>query len=394
MKKILLGLSFLAFQTTVCRAQIKNLFPEKKKIYLSDKAAAEYEKIQKLSEQFIKQKGDNMTDADWEYLAKLGFDETRTDYWQTIGDGDCSWYCGDGGPIKIKASSRLKSQGKNSYNEENLHDFSYKTPWVEGADGYGEGEWVEYTFIANSPRITEIRIANGYVKSQTAWQNNSRVKKLKVYVNNKPYAFLNLEDSRSEQTFNIAPLTDKKKQWTMKFEIVEVYKGEKYDDTALSEIYFNGMDVHCFVASTKILMSDNSTKNIEEIKRGDKILTFNKLTNKKEVATVEETASVKHNNLVTYTFEGGKTITATDDHPFMTKRGWASMNPSKSVNYKGFEQICRIKAGDKFVTNSGMLTLVSTSVSPESHTTYTITKLSDGNSFYANDLHVGVEEMK
>ncbi|MBQ3875587.1 MAG: hypothetical protein II728_09435 [Bacteroidaceae bacterium] len=220
------------------------------------------------------------------------------------------------------------------------------------------------------------------------------MKKLKVYVNNKPYAFLNLEDSRSEQTFNIAPLTDKKKQWTMKFEIVEVYKGEKYDDTALSEIYFDGMDVHCFLAGTKILMSDNSTKNIEEIKRGDKILTFNKLTNKKEVATVEETASVKHNNLVTYTFEGGKTITATDDHPFMTKRGWASMNPSKSLNYKGFEQICRIKAGDKFVTNSGMLTLVSTSVSPESHTTYTITKLSDGNSFYANDLLVGVEEMK
>ena len=161
-----------------------------------------------------------------------------------------------------------------------------------------------------------------------------------------------------------------------------------------TEIYFDGLDVHCFVAGTKILMSDNSTKNIEEIKRGDKILTFNKLTNKKEVATVEETASVKHNNLVTYTFEGGKTITATDDHPFMTKRGWASMNPSKSVNYKGFEQICRIKVGDKFVTNSGMLTLVSTSVSPESHTTYTITKLSDGNSFYANDLLVGVEEMK
>ena len=334
-----------------------------------------------------------MTDADWEYLAKLGFDETRTDYWQTIGDG-CSWYCGDGGPIKIKASSRLKSQGKNSYNEENLHDFSYKTPWVEGADGYGEGEWVEYTFIANSPRITEIRIANGYVKSQTAWQNNSRVKKLKVYVNNKPYAFLNLEDSRSEQTFKIAPLTDKKKQWTMKFEIVEVYKGEKYDDTALSEIYFDGLDVHCFVAGTKILMSDNSTKNIEKIKRGDKILAFNILANKKEVATVEETASVKHNNLVTYTFEGGKTITATNDHPFMTKRGWASMNPSKSENYKGFEQICRIKVGDKFVTNSSMLTLVSTSVSPESHTTYTITKLSDGNSFYANDLLVGVEEMK
>ena len=51
----------------------------------------------------------------------------------------------------------------------------------------------------------------------------------------------------------------------MKFEIVEVYKGEKYDDTALSEIYFDGMDVHCFLAGTKILMSDNPRKYIWDL---------------------------------------------------------------------------------------------------------------------------------
>jgi len=32
--------------------------------------------------------------------------------------------------------------------------------------------------------------------------------------------------------------------WTMKFEIIEVYKGTKYDDTAITEIYFDGIDVH------------------------------------------------------------------------------------------------------------------------------------------------------
>jgi len=30
----------------------------------------------------------------------------------------------------------------------------------------------------------------------------------------------------------------------MKFEILEVFKGDKYDDTAISEIYFDGIDVH------------------------------------------------------------------------------------------------------------------------------------------------------
>ena len=30
----------------------------------------------------------------------------------------------------------------------------------------------------------------------------------------------------------------------LKFEIIEVYKGLKYNDTAITEIYFDGMDVH------------------------------------------------------------------------------------------------------------------------------------------------------
>ena len=30
----------------------------------------------------------------------------------------------------------------------------------------------------------------------------------------------------------------------MKFEIVDVFKGDKYDDTAVTDIYFDGIDVH------------------------------------------------------------------------------------------------------------------------------------------------------
>ena len=30
----------------------------------------------------------------------------------------------------------------------------------------------------------------------------------------------------------------------IRFEIMDVYKGIKYDDVAITEIYFNGIDVH------------------------------------------------------------------------------------------------------------------------------------------------------
>lgn len=239
----LLVLFVLIMIDVVCNAQaLKSLSPkgDENNRCFSDEDAANFDKAQK----YIKGKGSkNMTEADWTYVLKLGYDEIFEDYFDLIGGG-CSWYCGDGGPIKITASSRLANQGSNNYSEENLHDLEANTSWVEGVQGYGIGEWVEYTFSAKNPRITEIKIVNGYNKSQSAWKNNSRVKKLKLYIKGKPIAILNLEDTRCVQMFEIAPVTDKEKEWTMKFEIVEVYKGDKWDDTAISEIYFSGLDVH------------------------------------------------------------------------------------------------------------------------------------------------------
>jgi len=172
-------------------------------------------------------------------------------YWSII-EG-CSWYCG-GDTDSLSATSSLENSRNITYSAENIHDLSYETAWVEGAEGYGFGESITYRFTPENPRITKIIIVNGYVKSEQIWQENSRVKKLKMYVNDEPFAILNLEDSRAEQTFTIEPLgtADRKDwkamealpKWTIRFEIVEVYMGDKYDDTAISEIYFDGIDVH------------------------------------------------------------------------------------------------------------------------------------------------------
>ena len=160
--------------------------------------------------------------------------------WDII-DGGCSWYCG-GGNYKIKASSSLG----DSYKAEFANDLSYKTAWVEGKKDEGIGEYLEYYFKNDSPRITEIIISNGYMKSEETWKNNNRVKKLKLYVNGVPFGILNLKDSRTDQYFSVGTLGHNKNgtDLILKFEILEVYKGSKYNDTTITEIYFDGIDIH------------------------------------------------------------------------------------------------------------------------------------------------------
>ncbi len=160
--------------------------------------------------------------------------------------GFCSWYCG-GEISDVRASSCLKPQGKFNYEAGNAHDFNHESVWAEGADGQGIGEWLEYEFPGHCPRITTVNILNGHVKSDKVWRANSRPKAIKMYYMGKPYAILDLEDSRTLQCFNVGvlgPHDPEAPAWTLRFEILEVYPGEKFADTVISELYFDGIDVH------------------------------------------------------------------------------------------------------------------------------------------------------
>ena len=57
---------------------------------------------------------------------------------------------------------------------------------------------------------------------------------------------MNLLDTKDDQIFQLGTFgrnTDRS-DLVLKFEIIEVYKGLKYNDTAITEIYFDGIDVH------------------------------------------------------------------------------------------------------------------------------------------------------
>lgn len=307
-----------------------------------------------------------------------------------VGPYGCSWYCG-GGPDSIFASSELKPINNIDYVADNAHDFSLRTAWVEGVSGYGIGQSITYIFAKLSPPVTKIEIFNGYMKSEKTWKDNSRVKKLKFYIDNKTYAILNLKDTTALQVFEIGSHQGQKNEMRFKFEIVDVYKGDKYDDASISEIEFDGTGVHCFTAGTKVLQSNGEEKNIENVKTGDKILSYNLQTCKSEIAIVTEIASQKHYNLYELDFEGTK-ITVTDDHPFFYNGNFYSIIPNNS--YGCITQKLSIGNTVWLYKNGEIKTvkLISIQKHNSCEETYTITKLDRNNLFFANDICVRTEE--
>ena len=128
----------------------------------------------------------------------------------------------------------------------NAHDFDLRTAWIEGKPDYGIGEEISIEFeLSANLKVTHIDIFNGYCKSEKVWKDNSRVKVFTLYVHDEILAYLNLSDTYKKQRFDIGSLGgDAEGELTLVLRIIEVYKGDKFMDTAVSEINFDGTGDH------------------------------------------------------------------------------------------------------------------------------------------------------
>ena len=428
---------------------IKEMHPELgEKLEFSDEDAAKFQKIwdelKKLNWNFSK-----LTQDKQDFMEKHGFSETFEDYnrpyWEVYGmrllthAEFYSWY-GGGSQAVVSASSFLKSNYKTiNYLPANIHDGSYQTAWVpgvKGEKGYSIGEYVTYQFNKATPGITRIKIANGYVKSEKAYRENSRPKKLKMYVNDVPFAILNLRDIRQEQIFEFdepigrtepmekwdelksfhplitnwangnrklkEKLEELKKipSWTFKFEILEVYKGDKYDDTAITQIYFGGYpygpQTLCLGAGSEILMADNTLKNIETINVGDWIKSYDFENQKLIDVEVTKLLSAPHFNLLKLKV-GDNEIVTTADHPFWTEKGvWSAIDADiANSNYFQATIVENMKIGDKiFMPENNIFSeIIAIENIYGQQVTYTI-ELSENDNFIANGMLVKTEKPK
>lgn len=315
-------------------------------------------------------------------------------YYTQVGDG---WYnCAY--PSKIQASSVLKPSKDFDYKAENAHDFDKRTAWVEGVSGYGIGEFLEYEFVGGNYEtpITKVILINGYVKSESAWKNNSRVKKLKMYLNGVPYAILNLQDNSNFQTFSIGEITPKKDETVrLKFEIIDVYKGAKYNDTAIGELEFDGLGCLCVSEGSKVIKNGQEV-NIENITVNDSILAFDG----KNVfyAKVTKIHKVKHNSLIKLIFDDNSLI-LTQDHPvFVEGKGWCSFKPEITKTFTDYKTIHKYDKNDKLLffngSDTSFVRLKDYAIEPREYTTYTIDFENSEYTYFVNDILVGVEKVK
>lgn len=78
---------------------------------------------------------------------------------------------------------------------------------------------------------------------------------MKFYYNDSIVGIMELVDCTNEQHFKFDKLfgysegsdfesLQKMKPWTFKFEILDVYEGSKFYETAITDIYLDGVDVH------------------------------------------------------------------------------------------------------------------------------------------------------
>ena len=153
--------------------------------------------------------------------------------------------------------------------------------------------------------------------------------------------------------------------------------------------------VACFTGQMEVNLNEIQKKPISELKVGDKVLTFDFEKRQNKEVTIEEMIQVKHIHFITYIFDHD-TITATPDHPFyLENKGWASSNPKATSNrYKNYPNVGQIAINDEFTLRNGKKAILrAMNHLNETNKSYTISKLSEGTSFYINDILVGTEEI-
>jgi intein/homing endonuclease len=155
---------------------------------------------------------------------------------------------------------------------------------------------------------------------------------------------------------------------------------------------FNGVISHnapCFVAGTKITLSDNSYKNVENVEIGDIVLSYNFNTSVVEKQKVRGVGSRKVDKVVKYTFDDNSTLTATLDHPIYSNQiGWTSMDPSYTMNVYGLTTRQSEKGVKIMKVDGTEVVIESIDIISEPTFVYNVKLVENNHNFFANDLLV------
>ena len=132
----------------------------------------------------------------------------------------------------------------------------------------------------------------------------------------------------------------------------------------------------CFTGDTMITLSDGTYENIQKIKPGTEIKTYNEETGKLQNSVVGEITKIRHENLVKYKFSDNTEIKATDDHPF----------------YVGGDYKAPLEIGDEVLNDElNKINVVNVEKLDLHEITYNIDNTNNGKNYFANRVLVSDE---
>lgn len=134
------------------------------------------------------------------------------------------------------SSSALKPSSYASYNAQKAIDGDPTTPWVEGANGLGIGEWIKLEF-SQPINVGTLKIVNGYNytasdKVGERFYKNGRVQTAILEFSNGTRSRINLSDTNKWQSFDLGGIETQ----SIRITIESAYKGTSWDDVCISEI--------------------------------------------------------------------------------------------------------------------------------------------------------------
>jgi len=145
----------------------------------------------------------------------------------------------------------------------------------------------------------------------------------------------------------------------------------------------------CFPAGTKVSMADGSYREIEKIKVGDYVRSYDETTNKISRGEVRELEKPVRDHMCKIIFSDGSEIKLTNEHPIYTDNGWKSISPEETRKENHLLEVNKLKIGNR-VLEQGLnyKTIREITCWDESIQTYNLKSIFPHNTFYAEKILV------
>jgi hypothetical protein len=113
------------------------------------------------------------------------------------------------------------------------------------------------------------------------------------------------------------------------------------------------INICCFTGDTLVTLADLTTKRIDAVRVGDKVLSYNEITNEQVISEVVAITSPTKNNIVKFSLSNGTIVEATTEHPFWeVNKGWSSYSPPATLRDHKMK-VAKIEEGDILLTQEG-----------------------------------------